>query len=169
MTDQPSGTVGEETSPESVAESDPDCTAPKDDVEVNPLGDGPFDSETSVQPALALENSDSASITAAATEPKRIAYPQIVKEGRRFNIDLISKVGNSLTVPLKISLFKNLCASLKRFLWTFQRISKIIMAILGPGLLIPDSCFDKSMFYASFEGIRFFKIHTHKNKIPKPG
>ncbi|KAJ6663311.1 hypothetical protein lerEdw1_010447 [Lerista edwardsae] len=93
LTDQPSGTVGEETSHETVAESDPECTAHKDDVEVTPLGDRPCDSETPVHPALEPENSDSASITAtAATEPKRVAYPQIVKEGRRFNIDLISKL-----------------------------------------------------------------------------
>lgn len=46
---------------------------------------------------LEMENHDSALVTEATVEPKKITYPQIVKEGRRFNIDLISKVGNELS------------------------------------------------------------------------
>ncbi|XP_066496067.1 rab proteins geranylgeranyltransferase component A 1 [Tiliqua scincoides] len=93
LNDQPSETIGEETSPESVTGSDPKCATIRDDEEVISLGDGHCDSVAPVQPVTETENSDSASITAPATaEPKRIAYPQIVKEGRRFNIDLISKL-----------------------------------------------------------------------------
>lgn len=103
LKDQPSSPKGEETPPENITGSDLKCAASGEEKEVTSLGDGQCDSATPVQPLPETENSDSASIT-SGTEPKRIAYPQIVKEGRRFNIDLISKVGNSLT----ISFFTNL-------------------------------------------------------------
>ncbi|KAH0630971.1 hypothetical protein JD844_004401 [Phrynosoma platyrhinos] len=90
--DQSLGANGEETCPESIAQYDPDCTADKDSVEVTSPGEKCCDSATPDQLVSETENSESASLTEATVEPKKITYSQIVKEGRRFNIDLISKL-----------------------------------------------------------------------------
>ncbi|XP_061454516.1 rab proteins geranylgeranyltransferase component A 1 isoform X2 [Rhineura floridana] len=88
LTDQTSGTKSEETFPN----SDREYTAVKDGVEVTSLGEVLCDNATSGQSVSEIENNESASVTESAVEPRTITYSQIVKEGRRFNIDLISKL-----------------------------------------------------------------------------
>ncbi|XP_053130057.1 rab proteins geranylgeranyltransferase component A 1 isoform X2 [Hemicordylus capensis] len=90
--DQSSGTKGEEMSPDSVAGSDQECAAAQNGIQATSLGEKLGDSPTSDQSVLEMGNQESASLVEAAGEPKKITYAQIVKEGRRFNIDLISKL-----------------------------------------------------------------------------
>ncbi|XP_044283231.1 rab proteins geranylgeranyltransferase component A 1 isoform X2 [Varanus komodoensis] len=92
LEDQPSESKGEETCPKIVAGSDPEHSAGKDGVEVTSVGEIHRDCATSVQSVLEVENNESASVTEAAVESGKITYPQLVKDGRRFNIDLISKL-----------------------------------------------------------------------------
>ncbi|XP_034964383.2 rab proteins geranylgeranyltransferase component A 2-like [Zootoca vivipara] len=93
LEDQPSsGTKGEETFPSGAAGSEPECTADHKAVEVTSLGEKPCGNVTPGQSVLEVENNEAASIVEAAVDPIKITYSQIVKEGRRFNIDLISKL-----------------------------------------------------------------------------
>uniref|UniRef100_A0A670K947 Rab proteins geranylgeranyltransferase component A n=1 Tax=Podarcis muralis TaxID=64176 RepID=A0A670K947_PODMU len=92
LEDRPSGTKDEETFPDSAAGSEPECTADHEAVEVTSLGEKPCDNVTPGQSVQEVENNEAASIVEAAAEPRKITYSQIVKEGRRFNIDLISKL-----------------------------------------------------------------------------
>lgn len=50
-------------------------------------------STASGESTLELGKSEAALSEVSAQEPKKITYSQIVREGRRFNIDLVSKVG----------------------------------------------------------------------------
>lgn len=94
---QSSGDKGGETSPESPAGSSAERVGNSGSVEVTSVGEEHSGNVTSNLSESGMDNNESASITDATAEPKQITYPQIVKEGRRFNIDLTSKVGNSLT------------------------------------------------------------------------
>ncbi|XP_054852758.1 rab proteins geranylgeranyltransferase component A 1 isoform X2 [Eublepharis macularius] len=89
---QSSGVKGEETSPESPSENNAKCPDDHNSVEVTSLGEKHSDDVTSDQSVSGTENEESTSIMDATAEPKKITYSQIVKEGRRFNIDLISKL-----------------------------------------------------------------------------
>nr|XP_003223406.2 PREDICTED: rab proteins geranylgeranyltransferase component A 1 [Anolis carolinensis] len=88
--DQSLGSDSEEMHPKSVAQHDAECTAGKDGVETTSPGEKDCDSV--IPNLLERENSESASMTEAADEPRKITYSQVVKEGRRFNIDLVSKL-----------------------------------------------------------------------------
>ncbi|NWU34873.1 RAE1 geranylgeranyltransferase, partial [Hylia prasina] len=54
--------------------------------------DGTAPSMASGESTPELANTEAAPSENAAEEPKKITYSQIVREGRRFNIDLVSKV-----------------------------------------------------------------------------
>ncbi|XP_063169769.1 rab proteins geranylgeranyltransferase component A 1 [Candoia aspera] len=82
----------EETCLQSVTGSDPECTSDKEATEVTSLEEKYCDSIMPDPSVSETGNNKSESITEAAAEPRKITYPQIVKEGRRFNIDLISKL-----------------------------------------------------------------------------
>lgn len=56
-------------------------------------GTGAAPSPTSGESAPEPAKTETAPSENAAQEPKKITYSQIVREGRRFNIDLVSKVG----------------------------------------------------------------------------
>ncbi|XP_062997711.1 rab proteins geranylgeranyltransferase component A 1 [Elgaria multicarinata webbii] len=88
--DQSTESKGEETCPQSVAGNNPERTTETDGVEVTSVEEKLCNDATSNQSEV--ENIESASITEAAVEPGKITYSQIVKDGRRFNIDLISKL-----------------------------------------------------------------------------
>ncbi|KAL8181020.1 UNVERIFIED_CONTAM: hypothetical protein K2H54_044159, partial [Gekko kuhli] len=89
---QSSGDKGEETSPESPAGGNAECAGDIDSIEVTSVGEERSGSITSDLSVSGTGNNESVSITDATAEPKQITYPQIVKEGRRFNIDLTSKL-----------------------------------------------------------------------------
>ncbi|XP_034637427.1 rab proteins geranylgeranyltransferase component A 1 [Trachemys scripta elegans] len=86
------GTESCEISPESVTCNDPESMTERKDAEMTSerenLCDATFD-----QSALETGKTENVSTAeAAALDPKKITYTQIVKEGRRFNIDLVSKL-----------------------------------------------------------------------------
>ncbi|XP_074863669.1 rab proteins geranylgeranyltransferase component A 1 isoform X2 [Carettochelys insculpta] len=86
------GTESCEISPESIACNDPESTTERKDAEMTSEGENVCDA-TSDQSALGtgkMENVSTAEVV--ALKPKKITYTQIVKEGRRFNIDLVSKL-----------------------------------------------------------------------------
>ncbi|KAM3827586.1 rab proteins geranylgeranyltransferase component A 1 [Vipera latastei] len=84
------GAESEDTGPQRGAESDPQGTREKvEDAEVTSL-DG--ESSDSTAPNSSADSKSESVPESAAVEPRKITYPQIVKEGRRFNIDLISKL-----------------------------------------------------------------------------
>lgn len=56
-------------------------------------GSGAAPSTAAGDPAQQPAKTEAAPSENAAQEPKKISYSQIVREGRRFNIDLVSKVG----------------------------------------------------------------------------
>ncbi|XP_077163797.1 rab proteins geranylgeranyltransferase component A 1 [Paroedura picta] len=89
---QSSGDKGGEHFPESPAGNSAECAGDSDGVEVTSVGEEHNGNITSDLSVSGIENNESASITDATAEPKQITYPQIVKEGRRFNIDLTSKL-----------------------------------------------------------------------------
>lgn len=89
------GTESCEISPESVTCNDPESMTERKDAEMTSERENLCDA-TSDQSALETGKTENVSTAeAAALEPKKITYTQIVKEGRRFNIDLVSKVGTS--------------------------------------------------------------------------
>ncbi|XP_015743241.1 rab proteins geranylgeranyltransferase component A 1 isoform X1 [Python bivittatus] len=85
-------TKSEETCPQSVTGSDPERTNDKEGTEVTSLEEKYCNSIMPDPSVSETGNNKSELITEAAAEPREITYPQIVKEGRRFNIDLISKL-----------------------------------------------------------------------------
>ncbi|XP_048339093.1 rab proteins geranylgeranyltransferase component A 1-like, partial [Sphaerodactylus townsendi] len=89
---QSPGDTGEETSPESSAGSRPEVAGDQDSEEVTSPGEEPHSNITSDQSVSGAEANESTSIADATAEPEQITYAQIVKEGRRFNIDLTSKL-----------------------------------------------------------------------------
>lgn len=54
---------------------------------------------------LQLGKTEAAPSEISAQEPKKITYSQIVREGRRFNIDLVSKVGTERLFSYKYIYF----------------------------------------------------------------
>ncbi|NXN08821.1 RAE1 geranylgeranyltransferase, partial [Indicator maculatus] len=81
----------ESQEPEKATDSEPASATEGNDTEVT--------SENESAPGAALgknalepEKTEAAPADTSAKEPKRIAYSQIVREGRRFNIDLVSKL-----------------------------------------------------------------------------
>uniref|UniRef100_A0ABM5EVL8 Rab proteins geranylgeranyltransferase component A n=1 Tax=Pogona vitticeps TaxID=103695 RepID=A0ABM5EVL8_9SAUR len=88
--DLSSGSKDEKKCPENVAGSGPEGTADQEGDSVIPETEEPSDCVAAEQLGLDVENNTLG--TEAAVEPKQITYSQIVKEGRRFNIDLISKL-----------------------------------------------------------------------------
>ncbi|XP_058053023.1 rab proteins geranylgeranyltransferase component A 1 isoform X3 [Ahaetulla prasina] len=86
------GAKSKELCPQSDAGSDPQGTSNEEDTGGTSV-EGKS-SESTVPDSTALEAGDHKSepVPEAAAEPRKITYPQIVKEGRRFNIDLISKL-----------------------------------------------------------------------------
>ncbi|XP_067404487.1 rab proteins geranylgeranyltransferase component A 1 isoform X2 [Emydura macquarii macquarii] len=86
------GTASREISPERVTCNDAESTIERKDAEMTSQRENLCDA-TSGQFALETGKTENVSTTeAAALEPKKITYTQIVKEGRRFNIDLVSKL-----------------------------------------------------------------------------
>ncbi|NWY37565.1 RAE1 geranylgeranyltransferase, partial [Sylvia atricapilla] len=71
--------------------SDPGRAAPGAGAETAP-GSGAAPSTASGESAPEPAKTEPAPSESAAQEPKRITYSQIVREGRRFNIDLVSKL-----------------------------------------------------------------------------
>ncbi|XP_048719765.1 rab proteins geranylgeranyltransferase component A 1 isoform X2 [Caretta caretta] len=86
------GTENCEISPESVTCNDPESMTERKDAEMTSERENLCDA-ASDQSALETGKTENVSTAeAAALKPKKITYTQIVKEGRRFNIDLISKL-----------------------------------------------------------------------------
>lgn len=82
----------ESPEPEKATGTEPASTGEGSDTEIT--------SENASSHSVALGESagelgqtEAAPPEASAQEPKKITYSQIVREGRRFNIDLVSKVG----------------------------------------------------------------------------
>lgn len=82
----------ESCEPEKAASVDTASTVEENDTEVNCENEG-SPSVSSSESALDLGKAEAAPSEVSAQEPKKIMYSQIVREGRRFNIDLVSKVG----------------------------------------------------------------------------
>lgn len=82
----------ESCEPEKAASVDPASTAEGNDTEVNCENESSH-SMSSGESAPDLGKAEAAPSEVSAQEPKKIMYSQIVREGRRFNIDLVSKVG----------------------------------------------------------------------------
>uniref|UniRef100_A0A8C6Z188 Rab proteins geranylgeranyltransferase component A n=1 Tax=Nothoprocta perdicaria TaxID=30464 RepID=A0A8C6Z188_NOTPE len=80
----------ENTLPEPAASSDPASATGGNETEVTPEREGSPD-PASGEPASDVGETE-APTENAAQEPKKITYAQIVREGRRFNIDLVSKL-----------------------------------------------------------------------------
>uniref|UniRef100_A0A8C8SPE7 Rab proteins geranylgeranyltransferase component A n=1 Tax=Pelusios castaneus TaxID=367368 RepID=A0A8C8SPE7_9SAUR len=86
------GTASCEISSERIIGNDPGSTTERKDAEMTSERENLCD-VTSDQSPLETGKTETISTTeAAALEPKKITYTQIVKEGRRFNIDLVSKL-----------------------------------------------------------------------------
>ncbi|XP_035397052.1 rab proteins geranylgeranyltransferase component A 1 [Cygnus atratus] len=77
--------------PEKAASVDPASTAEGNDTEVNCENESSH-SLSSGESAPDLGKAEAAPSEVSAQEPKKIMYSQIVREGRRFNIDLVSKL-----------------------------------------------------------------------------
>ncbi|ETE58883.1 hypothetical protein L345_15389, partial [Ophiophagus hannah] len=84
------GAKSEEICPQSDPGSDPQGTS--DTGGTSPEGTASSDSIAPDSTASETGDDKSEPVPEAAAEPRKITYPQIVKEGRRFNIDLISKL-----------------------------------------------------------------------------
>ncbi|XP_075796865.1 rab proteins geranylgeranyltransferase component A 1 isoform X1 [Pelodiscus sinensis] len=81
-----------EVSPESITCNDPESATERSDAEMTSESENLCDA-TSDESALEKGKMENASTAeTAALEPKKITYTQIVIEGRRFNIDLVSKL-----------------------------------------------------------------------------
>ncbi|XP_035180721.1 rab proteins geranylgeranyltransferase component A 1 [Oxyura jamaicensis] len=77
--------------PEKAARVDPASAAEGDDTEVNCENES-SPSMSSSESALDLGKAEAAPSEVSVQEPNKIMYSQIVREGRRFNIDLVSKL-----------------------------------------------------------------------------
>uniref|UniRef100_A0A8C6XMC1 Rab proteins geranylgeranyltransferase component A n=1 Tax=Naja naja TaxID=35670 RepID=A0A8C6XMC1_NAJNA len=84
------GAKSEEICPQSDPGSDLQGTS--DAGGTSPEGTASSDSIAPDSTASETGDDKSEPVPEAAAEPRKITYPQIVKEGRRFNIDLISKL-----------------------------------------------------------------------------
>ncbi|NWW09114.1 RAE1 geranylgeranyltransferase, partial [Oreocharis arfaki] len=82
---------GEPQTPEQAPGSEAARAAPGDGAGTAP-GSGAAPSTASGESAPEPAKTEAAPSESAAQEPKKITYSQIVREGRRFNIDLVSKL-----------------------------------------------------------------------------
>ncbi|NXS16767.1 RAE1 geranylgeranyltransferase, partial [Mystacornis crossleyi] len=80
--------------------------APGDGAEVA-SGSGTAPSTASGESVPEPEKTEAAPSESAAQEPKKITYSQIVREGRRFNIDLVSKLLYSRGVLIDLLIKSN--------------------------------------------------------------
>ncbi|XP_069723641.1 rab proteins geranylgeranyltransferase component A 1 [Phaenicophaeus curvirostris] len=81
----------ESREPEKAADTEPASAAEGKDMEITSKNEG---SQSTALGDSTLESgrNETASSEISAQEPKKITYSQIVREGRRFNIDLVSKL-----------------------------------------------------------------------------
>ncbi|XP_039187679.1 rab proteins geranylgeranyltransferase component A 1 isoform X1 [Crotalus tigris] len=108
------GAKSEESCPQSDAGSDPQGTSDKTgDAEATSLEVNSSDS---------IVDNKSEPIPEAPAEPRKITYPQIVKEGRRFNIDLISKLLYSRGLLIDLLIKSNVSRYAE-----FKNVTRILM------------------------------------------
>ncbi|XP_054025583.1 rab proteins geranylgeranyltransferase component A 1 [Dryobates pubescens] len=81
----------ESQEPEKAADSEPASATEGNDTEVTSENESTPDAALGTT-ALEPGKAETAPADTSAKEPKRIMYSQIVREGRRFNIDLVSKL-----------------------------------------------------------------------------
>ncbi|NWS66868.1 RAE2 geranylgeranyltransferase, partial [Crotophaga sulcirostris] len=81
----------ESREPETGSDTEPASAAEEKDMEVTSESGGP-QSTALGDSTLEMGKTEAAPSEISAQEPKRIMYSQIVREGRRFNIDLVSKM-----------------------------------------------------------------------------
>uniref|UniRef100_A0A8C5TUY5 Rab proteins geranylgeranyltransferase component A n=1 Tax=Malurus cyaneus samueli TaxID=2593467 RepID=A0A8C5TUY5_9PASS len=84
--------VGSEESPAEEGVSPGSEESPAAEIPVPESADGTSPSTDSAESAPEPGTTEAAPSESAAQEPKKITYSQIVREGRRFNIDLVSKL-----------------------------------------------------------------------------
>ena len=85
---------------EQTPSSDPERALEVNDVQVTEEKENCCDDNTCVPSTTEKETSENVPVaedTAEQPKKNRITYSQIIKEGRRFNIDLVSKVSKSFT------------------------------------------------------------------------
>ncbi|NXB13615.1 RAE1 geranylgeranyltransferase, partial [Rhagologus leucostigma] len=87
----PESPGAEPQTPEQAPGTGASRAAPGDGAETAP-GSGTAPSTASGESAPEPGKTEAAPSKSAAQEPKKITYSQIVREGRRFNIDLVSKL-----------------------------------------------------------------------------
>lgn len=96
---------------EQTPSSDQETALEINDGEVTGENEKHYDDKTRVKSASEEETSENvptAEDTALQPKKNRITYSQIIKEGRRFNIDLVSKVSaNFLHLIIRIILIFN--------------------------------------------------------------
>lgn len=98
--DESLSTTSCEIHTEQTPSSDPERPVEVNDVQVTGEKENHCDDKTCVPSTAEKETSENVPVAEdIAEQPKknRITYSQIIKEGRRFNIDLVSKVSNSFT------------------------------------------------------------------------
>ncbi|NWI34430.1 RAE1 geranylgeranyltransferase, partial [Sula dactylatra] len=81
----------ESREPQKAAGTEPASATEGNDAEITSENESSH-SATSGEPALESGKTEAAPSEISAQEPKKIMYSQIVREGRRFNIDLVSKL-----------------------------------------------------------------------------
>lgn len=81
----------ESQEPEKATDSEPASATERNDTEVTSENESTPDAALGTT-ALEPGKAETAPADTSAKEPKRIMYSQIVREGRRFNIDLVSKL-----------------------------------------------------------------------------
>ncbi|KAL7979411.1 hypothetical protein Chor_004569, partial [Crotalus horridus] len=108
------GAKSEESCPQSDAGSDPQGTSDKTgDAEATSLEVNSSDS---------IVDNKSEPIPETPAEPRKITYPQIVKEGRQFNIDLISKLLYSRGLLIDLLIKSNVSRYAE-----FKNVTRILM------------------------------------------
>lgn len=101
--DESLSTASCEIPTEQTPRSDPKNALEVNDVEATGEKENRRDDKTCVPSTSEEETSENVPIaedTAEQPKKNRITYSQIIKEGRRFNIDLVSKVSTSFTHPI---------------------------------------------------------------------
>ena len=84
--------------PETAAGTEPASAVEGGDTEITSESESSHNTALG-ESALQSGNTEAAPAETSAGEPKKITYSQIVREGRRFNIDLVSKVGTECLFP----------------------------------------------------------------------
>lgn len=82
----------ESREPEKATGTEPASATEGNDAEVTSENESSHSTALG-ESTLELGKTEAAPSETSAQEPKKITYSQIVREGRRFNIDLVSKVG----------------------------------------------------------------------------